>query len=116
MLQSFRLLFSQERKEIEDITINLEGVQLHSNECTKLLGVHVDRYLIFNHHVSKLCRKADRQVNCLMRISTMLPVESNLTIFNASIVSNFLYCPVVWHSSCLYMDRLGTLLLKYIRL
>ncbi len=27
----------------------------------------------------------------------MLPVESKLTIFNAFIVSNFLYCPVVWH-------------------
>ncbi len=29
----------------------------------------------------------------------MLPVESKLTIFNAFIVSNFLYCPVVWHMS-----------------
>ncbi len=27
----------------------------------------------------------------------MLPVESKLTIFNAFIVSNFLYCTVVWH-------------------
>ncbi len=97
MLQSFRLFFYQEIKKIEGITINLEGVQLHSNECTKFLGVHVDRYLTFNHHVSELCRKAARQVNCLMRLSTMLPVESKLTIFNACIVSNFLYCPVGWH-------------------
>ncbi len=57
----------------------------------------MDRYLTFNHHVSELCRKAARHVNCLMRLSTMLPVESKLTIFNAFIVSNFLYCPVVWH-------------------
>ncbi len=35
--------------------------------------------------------------SCLMRLSTILPVESKLTIFNAFIVSNFLYCPVVWH-------------------
>ncbi len=32
-----------------------------------------------------------------MRFFTILPVESKLTIFNAFIVSNFLYCPVVWH-------------------
>ncbi len=57
----------------------------------------MDGYLTFNYHVSELCRKAARQVNCLMRLSTMLPVESELTIFNAFIVSNFLYCPVVWH-------------------
>ncbi len=72
-------------------------MQLHSNECTKFLCVHVDKYLTFNNHVSELCRKAARQENCLRRLSTMLPVESKLTLFNAFIVSNFLYCPVVWH-------------------
>ncbi len=66
-------------------------------ECTKPLGLHVDRYLTFNHHVSELCRKAARQVNCLMRLSTKLPVESKLTILKAFVVSNFLYCAVVWH-------------------
>ncbi len=95
--QKFQVAFSSRDKEIEGVTINLEGVQLHSNECTKLLGVHVDRYFTFNHHVLELCRKAARQVNCLMRLSTMLPMESKLTIVNAFIVSNFLYCPVVWH-------------------
>ncbi len=57
----------------------------------------MDRYLTFNHHVSELCRKAAKQVNCLMRLSTMLLVESKPTIFNAFIVSNFLYCTLVWH-------------------
>ncbi len=57
----------------------------------------MDRYLTFNHHVSELCRKAAGQVNLLMRLSTMLPVESKFTIFNAFIVSNFLYCSAVWH-------------------
>ncbi len=32
-----------------------------------------------------------------MQLSTLLPVESKLTIFNAFIVSNFLDCAVVWH-------------------
>ncbi len=47
--------FPSRDKEIEGITINLEGVQLQSNKCTKRLGVHVDIYLTFNHHVSELC-------------------------------------------------------------
>ncbi len=97
ILQSFKLLFFSRDKEIEGITINLEGGQLHSNECTKPLHVHVNIYLTFNHYVSELCRKAARQVDCLMWLSTILPVEFKLTIFNAFIVSNFLYCPVVWH-------------------
>ncbi len=93
----FQVAFISRDKEIEGITINLEGVQLHNNLCTKLLGILVDQYLTFNHHVSELCRKAARQVNCLMQLSTMLPVESKLTIFNGFIFSNFFYCPVVWH-------------------
>ncbi len=32
-----------------------------------------------------------------MRLSTMLPVQSRLTIFNAFLFSNFVYCPVIWH-------------------
>ncbi len=93
----FKVAFFSRDKEIKGITINVEGVQLHSNECTKLLGIHVDRYFTFNHHVSELCRQAAGQVNCLMRLFTMLHVEYKLTIFNAFIVSNFLYCPIVWH-------------------
>ncbi len=94
----FQVAFFSRDKEIERITINLEDIQLHRNECTKPMGVHVDRYLTFNHHVSELCRKAARQVNCLMRLSTMLPVESKLTIFNAFIISNFLYFHIdFWH-------------------
>ncbi len=62
----FQVAFFSGDKEIEGITINLEYVQLLSNECTKLLGVHVDRYLTLTYHVSELCRKAARQVNCLM--------------------------------------------------
>ncbi len=62
----FQVSFFSRDKESEGIIINLKGVQLHSNECTKHLGVHVDRYLTFNHHESELCRKAAKQVNCLM--------------------------------------------------
>ncbi len=62
----FQVAFFQEITKLKVITINLEYVQLQINDCTKLLGEHVDRYLTFNHHVSELCRKAARQVNCLM--------------------------------------------------
>ncbi len=57
------------------------------------MGVHVHRYLSFDHHVSEQCRKAARQVNYLLCFLWSL----SLTIFNAFIVSNFLYCPVVWY-------------------
>ncbi len=33
-------------------------------------------------------------------MSSMLDTESKFMIFNAFVVSNFLYCPFVWHMSC----------------
>ncbi len=67
MLQSFRVFFSR-NKEIKGIAINVEGVQLHSNECTKPLGVHVDRYLTFNYHVSdtKKVEKVQERALCFI--------------------------------------------------
>ncbi len=48
-------------RDNEGITINLEGIQLHSNECTKLLGMNVDRYLtliiMYQNYVEKLLDK-----------------------------------------------------------
>ncbi len=38
----FQVAFFSRDKQIECITINLEGVQLHSSECTKPLGVHME--------------------------------------------------------------------------
>ncbi len=42
-------------------------------------------------------QKASYQTRALARLSRMLNVESKFWIFNAFVVSNFMYCPLVWH-------------------
>ncbi len=44
-----------------------------------------------------MCTKASYQIRALSRLSGMLNVESKFLIFNAFVVSNFMYCPLVWH-------------------
>ena len=79
------------------IKINLEDTELNNQDCVRLLGLYIDRYLTFNHHVSEICKKAGRQLNGLARLSKVLSEESKYKIFYAFIISNFMYCPVVWH-------------------
>ena len=42
-------------------------------------------------------KKAAKQLNALKRIGHLLDQSSRLTIFRAYLMSNFNYCPLVWH-------------------
>ena len=60
-------------------------------------GGHVDIFPYFYPCINSICRKAARQLNVLRRLSSLLDQESRMAIFRAFIVSNFNYCPLVWH-------------------
>ena len=47
--------------------------------------------------MSDICKKASRQLNVLKRIGTHLTKLGKLTIYHSFIMSNFNYCPLVWH-------------------
>jgi hypothetical protein len=47
--------------------------------------------------VSNICKKASRQFNVLKRIGIHLTKLGKLTIYYSFIMSNFNYCPLVWH-------------------
>ena len=42
-------------------------------------------------------KKAARQINVLLRISHNLSLETTVLIYKSFIISNFNYCPLVWH-------------------
>jgi len=65
-----------------------------SNE--KLLGVTIDKYLKFKHHITDICNKAGRKLTALGRISKFMTLEKRKALFKAFIQSQFSYCPLVW--------------------
>ena len=79
----------------EHIPIN----ETHISRCkqVKLLGVIFDDKLKFDKHVSVLCGKASRQLNALIRISRNLGYKQRFRIYETFILSNFNFCPIVWH-------------------
>ena len=51
----------------------------------------------FDLHISKICKKAARQINVLLRLIKFLSTETNVLTYKYFVRSNFNYCPLVWH-------------------
>ena len=85
-------------KNHENITISIdENTSITSEPNVKALGVIIDSKLNFSDHVSAVCKKAARQLNALARISRFLNPSSKMILYKSFVMSNFDYCPIVWH-------------------
>ena len=90
------LLASSQPLEQQVLRID-ENTVIASEDQVKALGVIIDNKMSFTQHISTCCTKAARQLNALARISKHLDLKSRKLIYNSFIVSNFNYCPLVWH-------------------
>jgi hypothetical protein len=77
-------------------SFTIKGHNVKCIENVKLLGIHIDKRLTFNTHISDICKKASRQVNAVMRLSKVLDSDVKETIYASFVRSTFSYCPVVW--------------------
>ena len=74
-----------------------ETIRIPCEDSVSLLGVNFDHLLTFNNHITDICKKAARQLAVLKRIGHFLTVQGKLTIYKSFIMSNFNYCPLIWH-------------------
>ena len=79
------------------LILKISDTEIICEEVVKLLGVDIDYKLIFDQHITNLCRKAGQQLNVLKTVSPFLSRLNKLTIFYTFILSNFNYCPLAWH-------------------
>ena len=76
---------------------NIGNTHITCEESVKLLGVEIDSLLNFDLHISNICKKASQQINVLRRIGKYLTLEGRKAIYHTFIMSNFNFCPLVWH-------------------
>ena len=89
----------------DPIMVDINGCNVQTSDCVKLLGIHIDDKLRFQKHISVICSRASRQINAMNRVSKFLSKDCKTKLYNAFILSNFLYCSIVWHfcsSHCSY--------------
>ena len=77
--------------------LSCESIHIPCEDSVSLLGVNFDHLLTFNNHINDICKKAARQLAVLKRIGHFLTVQGKLTIYKSFIMSNFNYCPLIWH-------------------
>ena len=97
----FQAIAIGKNTQSKNISFNLNGNTffciIKPEDEVKLLGVNIDYELKFNSHITNICRKASRQLNVLKRMGKYLNRLGKLTIYYSFILSNFNYCPVIWH-------------------
>ena len=80
-----------------NLKFDINSTEIKCDDEVKLLGVNVDYDLMFDSHIASLCKKASRQLNVLKRIGKYLNLQCRLMIYHTFILSNFNYCPIIWH-------------------
>ena len=95
--EKFQAIAIGQRSSDKIKSFQINGIDIPCENEVKLLGVDIDFKLSFNSHVSNICKKASKQLNCLKRVGKYLNRLGKLTIYHTFILSNFNYCPLVWH-------------------
>ena len=93
----FQAILLTKSKEHIKTTLSVDDQTIESKSAVELLGVEIDDKLKFESNINNICNKASGQLNSLHRFKKYLsPVAKKLAI-NSFILSNFTYCPLVWH-------------------
>ncbi len=81
----------------ENMTIKLGEHTIMNTKTNKIVGVTIDDELKFDQHVTLICKKAARQLNVLRKFSHILDSDARMTVYKSFILSNFNFCPLIWH-------------------
>ena len=75
-------------------SFDIDSAEIECEDNVILLGKNIDFILRFDDHVSKICKRASKQLAVLKRIGRFSTKQGKTTIYNSFIVSNFNYCPL----------------------
>ena len=84
------ILYPSSRNHDADVTIQVDGVTIKSQNTAKLLGITIDIELKFDNHVKTLCNKANAKVQILKRLSRFLSPDCRLSVVRIFVISQFL--------------------------
>ena len=77
------IISTKDRQDTSGINFEFSGKMM--NSCTKveLLGISIDMKLIFDHHVSEICREVVGQFNALKRLCSHLSFNTRKVLVDA---------------------------------
>ena len=97
--EKFHLMFLSPNKQdlINQQSRDIRGISLKSETKFTPLGVDIDNQLTFHSHINNICRKVANQINALESFQFTWERMKKMVFMKSCILSNFNYCPLVWH-------------------
>ena len=80
----------------EKVKIKIGIQEIANTKREKILGVHLDSRLSFDYHISEICKKANRKVCALARVTSGMSLSKKRTLMSSFFNSQFNYCPLIW--------------------
>ena len=90
------MLVSKEKKDADGELVINASTTIKCEKDMKILGVIIDDKLNFRSHVNAICKKGNKSINTLRRL-TILPQAYKLDIVKTYVKTNFSYCDIVYH-------------------
>jgi len=96
----FMLIGSYQRLENLDdnISIQLDGIEITRKTSTKCLGVYIDEHLTWQSQIDNIAKKISSGMFALRKLKPILTKELLVVIYKAIIEPHFDYCCLVWDS------------------
>ena len=96
--------------------INLGNNFIRQTDHTKFLGLYIDQNLNFKHHTNHIASKIARSIGILYRLSSYLPTNVLISLYNSLILPYLTYSIESWFSAPNYLTKqIETLQKKSIR-
>ena len=73
-----------------------DGFTVKNSYCEKHLAVHFDDQLKFAFYIEKLCKKANKKLHALARVTTYVDLSKKRIFINAFFDSQFILFPIIW--------------------
>ena len=91
------ILFSKDRADHSGNTLKIKQSEIISEIEVDQLCPKIDQRFSSDSNISKVCKKASRQLNALKRLCGFLSEPQKKVLAQSFILSNFNYCPAIWH-------------------
>ena len=90
------MTFHMPKKEIQHLTLKIDGVNIEKVEELNFLGLTMDTNLKWKKHTDKISNKCSKITGVLNRLKLLFPQEIKCLLYNSLIVPHINYCITAW--------------------
>ena len=91
------MIFRSRNRRIPDnlLPVCIDNNIIHRKESVQFVGIILDEFLNWKHHINHISLKLSRSIGVLSRLKCVLPSNIFLMLYNSIIVPHLNYCNII---------------------